>query len=58
MSEQGYRSAGAMTGLVIGLVTMSLVGHWGLVAAFCFGVGGTLIGARIGERLHGGGRRE
>lgn len=52
MTEQGYRSVGAVTGMVVGLVLMRVVGHAGLVATFCYGAGGTVIGGMIGERLH------
>lgn len=58
MTEQGYRSIGAITGLVSGLFLMRAIGQGGLVAAFCFGVGGTLIGGMIGERLHSSGDRK
>ncbi|MEO1525676.1 MAG: hypothetical protein AAFX06_09575 [Planctomycetota bacterium] len=52
MTEQGYRSVGAITGLVVGLALMRVVGQGGLVATFCFGAGGAVVGGMLGERIH------
>ena len=52
MSRESFRRAGAIAGLVVGIVSMRVAGHAGLLAAFLFGAGGTVIGGMLGERIY------
>ena len=53
MSREAGRSIGALAGLAIGSLAMWLLGYGGVIPLFLFGVGGTLAGAIIGERMTG-----
>ncbi len=54
MSKQNFRTIGAITGLVIGILLMRYLGMGGVMAGAIFGAGGTLIGSIAGERIYGG----
>jgi len=51
VARETARSLGAVIGLSLGFLIMWAVGLSGLVAAFCFGVGGAVLGGMTGERL-------
>ncbi|TWU26469.1 hypothetical protein Pla52o_03220 [Novipirellula galeiformis] len=53
MSQETYRSLGAIAGVITGVVSMALLGFSGLIAGFCFGAGGAVLGGILGERFHG-----
>jgi uncharacterized membrane protein YccC len=53
MSREAGRSIGALAGLATGSLAMWLLGYGGVIPLFLFGVGGTLAGAIIGERMTG-----
>lgn len=50
MKRDTKRSIGAIIGLTLGLTLMRFLGLDGLVYAFIFGAGGTVVGGMIGER--------
>ena len=52
MNRDNFRTIGAITGLVIGIGLMLLIGMAGLVPAALFGAGGAVLGGIIGERVH------
>lgn len=52
MSRDGFRSVGAITGLVIGFLLMRSLGFGGVLMGAIFGACGALIGGMIGERVH------
>lgn len=49
--EQTYRSIAAITGLVLGLLVMWLLGLNGMLWGALFGAGGAVAGGMTGERL-------
>ena len=51
LSRDAGRSIGAVIGLSVGILMMRAVGHGGIVHAFLYGAGGTVLGGMIGERL-------
>jgi hypothetical protein len=51
LSRDAGRSIGALIGLAVGILTMQAFGHGGIVHAFLYGAGGTVLGGMIGERL-------
>jgi len=51
LSRDAGRSIGALIGLAVGILMMRAFGHGGIVHAFFYGVGGTVLGGMIGERL-------
>lgn len=51
VARETARSLGAVIGLSLGFLIMWAVGLSGLVAAFCFGAGGAVLGGMTGERL-------
>jgi len=52
MTQETYRSIGAIVGVIIGVVSMALLGFSGLIAGFCFGAGGAVLGGILGERVY------
>ncbi|WP_345683497.1 hypothetical protein [Novipirellula caenicola] len=52
MTQETYRSIGAIAGVITGVVSMALLGFSGLIAGFCFGAGGAVLGGILGERVH------
>ncbi|TWT95537.1 hypothetical protein [Neorhodopirellula pilleata] len=52
MKRETFRTIGAITGLVAGLVVMYLLGMGGLVPAAVFGAGGCVLGGISGEQIH------
>jgi hypothetical protein len=52
MSREGYRSVGAIIGLMIGFSLMKLTGQSGVLPGALFGAGGALAGGILGERVH------
>lgn len=52
MSEQNYRTIGALTGLGIGIGFMYAMGMSGIVPGAVFGAGGCVCGGIIGENVH------
>ena len=57
MNRETFRTVGAITGLVVGLLIMNLAGLGGLVYAAIFGAGGCVMGGISGERIHDRGQR-
>ncbi|MEM9643740.1 MAG: hypothetical protein AAF989_02005 [Planctomycetota bacterium] len=56
MTRDNYRTIGAITGLVIGIALMLLLGQGGLIASAIFGAGGCVLGGVTGEKFHDRGR--
>ncbi len=53
MSRDNYRSIGAISGFLVGVGLMVLLGFAGsLIAGFIFGAGGAVAGGIAGERIH------
>lgn len=52
MTVDGFRSIGAITGLVIGLALMIGLGYGGMIPGFLFGAGGAVAGGISGEKLY------
>lgn len=52
MTRDATRTIGAISGLVIGLGSMTFLGMGGLVTSACFGAGGSVIGGMLGERFY------
>ncbi|MEM6473059.1 MAG: hypothetical protein AAF802_26090 [Planctomycetota bacterium] len=52
MTRDSFRSAGAIIGLIIGLLIMRWFGQSGVLAGGLFGAGGALLGGIAGERMH------
>lgn len=52
MTRDSFRSAGAIIGLIIGLLIMRWLGQSGVLAGGLFGAGGALLGGIAGERMH------
>lgn len=51
MSEENYRTIGALIGLSSGIGLMMLLGYSGMVAGAAFGAGGCVAGAIAAEQL-------
>ena len=51
MTQDRYRSIGAIAGLAIGLGIMIAIGRGGMIAGFLFGAGGAVVGGIIGEKM-------
>ncbi|QDS96161.1 hypothetical protein FF011L_49690 [Roseimaritima multifibrata] len=51
MSEQNYRTIGAISGLVLGMVAMRVLGFGGMIPGAVFGAGGAVLGAMAAERV-------
>lgn len=51
MSEQNYRTIGAICGLVLGMVAMRVLGFGGMIPGAVFGAGGAVLGAMAAERV-------
>lgn len=58
MTEQNYRSIGAIVGLSAGIGLMVLLGYSGIVASALFGAGGCVSGAIVAEKLYARNRRK
>lgn len=52
MKRETFRVIGAISGLLIGLMVMYLLGMGGLVPAAVFGAGGCVLGGISGEQIH------
>ncbi len=52
MSEQNYRTIGALSGLAIGIGLMFAIGMSGLVPSAIFGAGGCVCGGIIAENVY------
>lgn len=52
MNRETFRMVGALLGLAVGLITMTLLGMGGIVPAAIFGAGGCVVGGIGGERMH------
>lgn len=52
MSEDTYRSIGAISGLVIGMVVMFSLGFGGMIPGALFGAGGAVAGGICGEKFY------
>lgn len=53
MTQDAYRSIGAIAGLAIGLGLMFAFGFGGMIPGFLFGAGGAVVGGISGEKVHG-----
>ncbi len=51
MSEDSYRSIGAIIGITTGLVVMFSLGISGMIPGALFGAGGAVAGGIMGERV-------
>tara|TARA_R110002049_G_scaffold2750_8_gene22295 strand:+ start:254417 stop:254587 length:171 start_codon:yes stop_codon:yes gene_type:complete len=51
MTQDGFRSIGAIAGLVIGLALMFALDFGGMIPGFLFGAGGAVIGGISGEKV-------
>ena len=51
MTQERYRSIGAIAGLVIGLGVMFAIGRGGMISGFLFGAGGAVVGGIVGEKV-------
>jgi hypothetical protein len=52
MNEDAYRTIGAVTGLIAGLVLMVVLGWGGMIPGALFGAGGSVAGGICGEKLY------
>jgi hypothetical protein len=52
MTEQTFRTIGALTGLAIGIGLMVALGFRGILPSALFGAGGCVLGAMTAERIH------
>jgi len=52
MTENGYRSAGSIIGLTMGIVVMVAFGFGGVIPGALFGAGGCVAGAVTAEKLY------
>jgi hypothetical protein len=52
MSEDRYRSIGAMIGLAIGIGLMMALGYGGVIPGAAFGAGGCVAGAIAAEKAY------
>ncbi len=51
MSEDTYRTIGAISGLLLGMLLMVALGMGGMVAGALFGAGGAVTGGICGEKV-------
>ena len=52
MTEERYRSIGALVGLGLGIGLMIALGFGGIVPAAVFGAGGCVAGAIVAEKIY------
>ncbi|MEM9365719.1 MAG: hypothetical protein AAGD07_06960 [Planctomycetota bacterium] len=52
MNREGYRSVGAIAGLLSGIAMMTWLTSGGLVIAAVFGAGGAVAGGMLGEQVY------
>lgn len=52
MSRDQFRTIGALTGLVLGILFMLGLGMGGLMPAAIFGAGGAVAGGMSGEKIY------
>ncbi len=52
MTEDNYRTIGAVTGVTLGLVLMYCIGWGGMIPGAIFGAGGAVAGGIVGEKLY------
>ncbi len=58
MSEQTYRTIGALLGLALGIALMLVLGLRGIAFSALFGAGGCVAGAITAERIYASNRRQ
>lgn len=52
MTQEAYRSIGAIAGLIIGIALMLALGYGGMIPGFLFGAGGAVAGGISGEKIY------
>lgn len=52
MTEDTFRTIGAVTGLILGIGLMMGLGYTGMVPGAIFGAGGTVAGGMSGEKFY------